>query len=232
MIESSTKAAPEIAKTKPDNLELFNPDVRAELSKSNEVSNNNPDSRAFVNGGMLEEANYEIKEGKKYYYDINNRLYRVDKELIPNNSYELNGYKYTTDEQGRVSSVSGKLHLKNRQGRLPIEDSLNDIGKGDEHGSRDANGRPMDDRGHFIGDQFGGAPRLENLFPQDAEINKGIYKSLEDQLAKQVRNGKDVYVDIKPLYEYNSKRPTKIIFKYSIDGEKFLKIFPNDRSQL
>jgi DNA/RNA endonuclease G (NUC1) len=90
----------------------------------------------------------------------------------------------------------------------------------------------MDDRGHFIGDQFGGAPRLENLFPQDAEINKGIYKSLEDQLAKQVRNGKDVYVDIKPLYEYNSKRPTKIIFKYSIDGEKFLKIFPNDRSQL
>ena len=73
---------------------------------------------------------------------------------------------------------------------------------------------------------------MENLIPQDAKINQGIYKNLEDELAKQVRNGKDVRIDIKLMYEGNSRRPEAIVFKYTIDGEKFIKIFPNDRSQL
>ena len=233
MIESLASVSSEVAKVKSEIPQTFNPDVRAELSKRKDVSDcNNPDSRAIIKGEKPENATYEIKNGQKHYFDAQNQLYRIDKDLLPNNSYELNGYKYKTDDQGRISSASGKLHLKDRQGRLPIEDSLNDIGKGDEHGMRDANGHPMDDKGHLIGDQFGGAPRLENLIPQDAKINQGIYKSLEDQLAKQVKNGKDVRVDIKPMFEGESKRPSSLVFKYSIEGEKFMKIFPNDRSLL
>jgi len=231
MIESLAHVASEIAKTKTEVSEASHFDSRAELSKG-DVARNNPDTRALVRGKYPEDATYEIKNGQKHYFDVNQRLYRVDKNLVPNNSYELNGYKYKTDDQGRISSVTGKLHLKERQGRLPIEDSLNDIGKGDEHATRDAMGRPMDDKGHLIGDQFGGAPRMENLIPQDAKINQGIYKSLEDQLAKQVKNGKDVHSEIKPIYEGASWRPTSLVYKYSIDGAKFLKIFPNDRSGL
>lgn len=231
MIESLAHVASEMAKSKTETSEAVHLDSRAELSKG-DVARNNPDMRALVRVKYPEDAIYEIKDGQKHYYDVNHQLYRVDKNLIPNNSYELNGYKYKTDDYGRISSVTGKLHLKERQGRLPIEDSLNDIGKGDEHAMRDAMGHPMDDKGHLIGDQFGGAPRMENLIPQDAKINQGIYKSLEDQLAKQVKNGKEVYSEIKPMYEGESRRPTALVYKYSIDGEKFLKIFPNDRSNL
>lgn len=225
MIESLSKVASEVAKKKSENLCSFNPDSRAELSRSRDVSSsNNPDTRALVKESGLENATCKIENGRKCYYDINGVLYRIDKDLVPNVSYEIKGYIYKTDDQGRISSVSGKLHLKDHQGRLNIEDSKSDVGKGDE--------RETDDRGHVIGDQFGGAPRLENLIPQDAKINQGIYKNLEDELAKQVRNGKDVRIDIKLMYEGNSRRPEAIVFKYTIDGEKFIKIFPNDRSQL
>lgn len=225
MMESLAKGTSEISKTMPAESRSFNPDTRAELSKSRDVySKKNPDTRAVVDAEKKGEATYKIENGRKCYYDDNGVLYRIDKDLLPNNSYELNGYKYQVDDHGRISSVSGKLHLKDHQGRLDIEDSKSDVGKGDE--------RETDDRGHVIGDQFGGAPRLENLIPQDAKINQGIYKNLEDQLAKQVKKGKDVRIDIKLMYEGESRRPETIVFKYTIDGEKFVKFFPNDRSKL
>ena len=117
MIESLAHVASEIAKTKTEVSEASHFDSRAELSKG-DVARNNPDTRALVRGKYPEDATYEIKDGQKHYYDVNQRLYRVDKNLVPNNSYELNGYKYKTDDQGRISSVTGKLHLKERQGRL------------------------------------------------------------------------------------------------------------------
>lgn len=236
MVKTTDDAAKvsDVAKTSSETGKSFNPDTRAELSKSEVVSkSNDPDTRALIKGKTSEDVPFlENKDGKKLYYDTECRLYRVDKELIPNNTYELNGYRYKTDDQGRISSVSGKLHLKEHKGRLDIEDSLNDIGKGDEHGERDAMGHPMDDRGHLIGDQFGGPNRMENIISQDAKVNQGIYKSLEDYLAKQVKNGRDVRVDIKVVYDGESRRPNSLVFKYSIDGEKNMKIFPNDRRGL
>ena len=79
------------------------------------------------------------------YYDDNGKLYRSGNELMPNNEYEINGYQYKTGENGSIISAEGTLHLKEREGRLPIKDSIEDIGKGDQ--------REGDDRGHLIGDQ-------------------------------------------------------------------------------
>ena len=53
---------------------------------------------------------------------------------------------------------------------MPIKDSIESIGKGYE--------KVGDDRGHLIGDQFGGANSLENMIPQKAEINQTIYEKL------------------------------------------------------
>lgn len=209
----------------------FSPDTKAELSNTEKKSdNNNPDSKA--NANTHEGSRIEVKDGAKHYYDDNGNQYRVGNDLLPNNQYDLNGYSYKTDDLGRVKNASGKLHLKEHQGRQPIEDSLHDIGKGDERSIRDAMGHPLDDRGHLIGDQFGGAPNLGNLIPQDAKVNQGIYKNLEDRLAKQTKAGKDVYADINVKYNGESRRPESLIFKCTINGEKSIYIFPNDRSGL
>lgn len=152
-------------------------------------------------------------------YDDNGKIFRIGNNLLPNNEYEIHGYKYKTDEWGRPVSAEGKLHLKNHEGRLPIKDSLEDIGKGDQ--------RESDDRGHLIGDQFDGSNGMENMIPQDAHINRNDFKNFENQLRKEVENNKDVYVEIEPIYEGKSRRPEAVVVTYSINREQNMRIFPN-----
>ena len=163
----------------------------------------------------------EVEEGgKKRYYDSQGNLYRIEDQLLPNNTYEINGYIYKTDEFGRIISAEGKLHLKGNRGKLPIKDSMDAVGKGDQ--------KEGDDRGHLIGDQFDGSNRLENLIPQDAHINEVDFKNLENELAQEVRAGKEVYVKVEPVYEGNSRRPSAIVVTYSINGVENVRIFPNN----
>lgn len=164
----------------------------------------------------------ENSEPKKY-YDDNDCLFRIGIDLLPNNKYEINGYTYITDELGRIRRVTGILYLKTREGRLPIRDSIEDIGKGDQ--------REGDDRGHLIGDQFDGSNGLENMIPQDANINRTDFKNFENELAKEVKNGKEVKVEVELEYEGDSRRPSEIVVTYSIDGEESVRIFPNGRKE-
>lgn len=170
---------------------------------------------------MEQKSHTEVRNGESYFYDDNGKLYRVGRELISNSEYELNGYKYKTDEKGRIVSAEGTLHLKNRQGRLKIRDSIDDIGKGDQ--------KEGDDRGHLIGDQFDGSNGLENMIPQDADINKNDFRNFENELANMVRNGKNVTVKIEPIYEGGSHRPVAIVVMYSIDFKENVRIFPNGK---
>lgn len=100
--------------------------------------------------------------GETRFYDDNGVNFRVGNSLTPNITYTINGYTYQSDDAGRIVSVEGTLHLKEREGRLTIRDNLGDIGQGDECGG--------DDRGHLIGDQFDGSNGLENMVPQEANI--------------------------------------------------------------
>ena len=161
----------------------------------------------------------EVVDGITYYYDDNGKLYRVGNELHANTTYEMNGYKYKTDDQGRIISAEGTLHLKDREGRLPIKDSIENIGRGDQ--------QEGDDRGHLIGDQFDGSNGLENMVPQDANINRNDFKNFENELAKEVKDGKEVKVKIEPVYDGDSRRPSAIVVTYSIDGEESVRVFPN-----
>lgn len=158
-------------------------------------------------------------QGVRNYYDDNGKLYRKDKALLPNSEYVLNGYTYKTDEKARIISVEGQLHMKDRDNRLPIKDSIEDIGKGDQHEG--------DDRGHLIGDQFDGSNGLENMIPQDATINRVDFKNFENSLAKEVKTGKNVTVSVEPIYDDDSRRPTAVSIIYSIGGEIFDRLFPN-----
>lgn len=170
-----------------------------------------------------ENLHQEKIDGETRYYDDNEKLYRVENNLEPNNEYEINGYKYTTDEQGRIVSVEGDLHMKNHEGRLPIKDSIEDIGKGDQ--------KEGDDRGHLIGDQFDGSNGLENMIPQDSNVNRNDFKIFENELAKEVKDGKEVYISINVIYEEDSRRPEAIAVTYSIDGQVGSRIFHNGKEE-
>lgn len=165
----------------------------------------------------------EVIEGKVNYFDDNGVLYRIENDLIPDNQYELNGYRYQTDDKGRIVSAEGVLHMKDRDGRLPIRDSIEDIGKGDQ--------QENDDRGHLIGDQFDGSNGLENMIPQDAGINRNDFKTFENELAVKVKAGDEVKVKIEPIYDRNSRRPTDIVVTYSINGVEDVRIFPNEKER-
>lgn len=168
---------------------------------------------------QVNEARIETRVDGKYYFDDNGKLYRVGNELAHNSDYVINGYHYKTNEKGNIVSVEGKLHLKNRDNRLPIKDSIDTIGKGDQY--------ECDDRGHLIGDQFDGSNGLENMVPQNAELNRKEFKNFENELSNCIKDGKDVYIKIEPVFEGGSSRPISIVVTYSIDGEKSVRIFNN-----
>lgn len=45
--------------------------------------------------------------------DDNGKPYIKDGELIPNNTYEINGVKYETDDKGRIVSAEAKVEINN-----------------------------------------------------------------------------------------------------------------------
>lgn len=137
--------------------------------------------------------------------------------LKANNTFEKNGYKYKTDNQGRVVSAEGKLRLKDPEYVRDMEE----INKGDQ------NYKKTDDRGHLIAHQFGGSDKLENIVPMDAKLNQGDFASLENSLAKAVENGSDVKLKVEPRYTDNTNRPSSFRVSYTINGEKTVRTFKN-----
>ena len=88
---------------------------------------------------------------------------------------------------------------------------MDDVGKGFEI--------VLDERGHIIGARFGGSNGLENIIPQNRNLNRKAYRSLEESWAKALKEGKSVSVDIELIYPENSFRPDKFRIKYRINGE-------------
>jgi hypothetical protein len=127
-------------------------------------------------------------------------------------------YRYTTDDQGRISSFqTDELCLTERDDRLPHDAGT--FGK-----------EETDDAGHLIGDRFGGSPHLDNIVSQDAHINRGEYKIMENEWSTAIENGKSVEVAGDVSYEGDSKRPSSFDVFYSVDGEVYGKSFINRRN--
>ena len=203
--EITSKESRELLRGRFESKKAKNDTDRVELSQ-NKISINERDAE-------------QIYSGTKY-YDDNGKLYRIGNELLPNLDYEKNDYTYKTDDKGRIRIAEGTLHMKDREGRLPIRDSIEDIGKGDQ--------KEGDDRGHLIGDQFDGSNGLENMVQQDADINRNDFKNFENELAKEVKDGKCVKAKVEPIYDGASRRPEAIVVTYTIDGEESVRVFPNN----
>lgn len=140
---------------------------------------------------------------------------KLDRQANGLETHEVNGYKYVQDAAGRTVSAEGKLRIE------PVER--------DKNAQLRAGGSERletDDGGHLIGRQFGGIGEI-NLVAQDRSLNQGPYRELEQKWADAVKNGDTVYVKVEPVYKGDSIRPDSFRVSYSINGEKFKKVFSN-----
>ncbi|HMS21605.1 DNA/RNA non-specific endonuclease [uncultured Sphingorhabdus sp.] len=127
------------------------------------------------------------------------------------------GYNFDIDGFERAGKIYGKIrHVpgQTRSKRLQRE-----AGRPDRE--------PSDHGGHYIAREFGGPEIPENHFAQDAKINLGRYRRLENKWKRAEKRGSDVYVEITPQYTGSSKRPDSLEVLYKIDGKIRTKTIPN-----
>lgn len=103
-------------------------------------------------------------------------------------------YTYSETELGK--SASGQLTLTEGERNLYAQRT---VGGEDRH--------KTDDGGHLIGTRFGGSPEKENIDAQDSNLNRGGYKTLENQWENNLKNGDKVYVNVETYKSNSSDRP-------------------------
>ena len=159
----------------------------------------------------------EVEYGEHFTKGVNGR-----KELLPNVQYVTeSGYRYTTDEFGRIS-------------RVEVDELILKKGKRNAHSQRVA-GREyriteaelwegLDDGGHLIGTQFNGPGDLDNVIAMNREINRsgGAWYNMEQEWASALKEvpPRKVTVDIKPVYSGKSLRPDSFDVTYKIEGKR------------
>lgn len=160
--------------------------------------------------GKLESNTVYDIDGDICETDDNGVVYKKNDEVLPNIIFERNGYKYTTDKNGRQVAWEGDVKYtpdNERDNRAQYE-----AGGIDRHED--------DDGGHLVARVLGGSEGNENIVPMRDTINRGDYKRSENEIAEAKKSGKEVYDSGKVIYEGDSTRPSKIERTYTIDGKK------------
>ena len=154
--------------------------------------------------------------------DVNNWFLQL--KPFPNSKYIINGAEYMTDDAGRIVASKAKLPLPVGNG-TQFRDGNVQKQMGKLKGSLQG-----DDAGHIIGNQFGGSSNMVNLVPMKGNVNKGVYKQMENEWRRAIDLGKKVDVEIKIKYPHqpkNCERPDWIEVIYDIDGQKVTKLIKN-----
>lgn len=141
----------------------------------------------------------------------------INIKLQPDADYHVNGYKFSTDAQGRVKSVEGELTLAKAE--------RNGYQQRVAGGKTD---RLEDDQGgHLIASIFNGPGEAINLKAMNGSLNNKEFKNLETTLADALKAGKKVDVKIDVVHSGDSLRPDKFMVTYVIDGAPKRATFTN-----
>lgn len=132
-----------------------------------------------------------------------------------------NGYTYQIDARERTRRVSGMLTVSS----APVRSRTSQRRAGG------AERRASDDGGHYIAARFNGPTEAFNHFAQDANVNRGGYRLLEDEWARNKRAGRTVTVKIVPQFGSTSVRPSTINVWWTVDGKENSLQFPNEQSE-
>jgi filamentous hemagglutinin len=119
-------------------------------------------------------------------------------------------YFYKNDASGSVGNVNGNLNLKTFD-RNKCQQCL--AGKC----------RSVNDEGeHLIASIFFGPGEKLNIVPMDGNLNKGEWKKIGNEQGAALKENKNVQVDISPMYDGMSKRPSNFEVRYRIDGDRMV----------
>lgn len=91
-----------------------------------------------------------------------------------------------------------------------------------------AMGNQGDDAGHILAKILGGQGGKGNVFPQLSSINRGRFRTFEEQIRDKILDGSGP-LNLKWRFEYSGSgtRPTKVIYDVYQNGSKILTdIFP------
>jgi hypothetical protein len=159
----------------------------------------------------------ELEQGAKGGWNV-----QLNGPLQPNTDYVVSGrYTYHTDVNGRVEQVTGTLDLKHvdRNGYQQTK-------AGQEGGIKD--GQAGDEGGHLIAAIFNGPGEQINYHAMDGTLNKSGWKVMENEWSAALKEGKSVDVEIKAVFDGDSKRPEAFRVEYVIDGKPSTRTFFND----
>jgi DNA/RNA non-specific endonuclease len=136
--------------------------------------------------------------------------------LKPRAVYLLdNGHAYVTDALGRVTKAEGLLDVSKVDRNVYQQLIAGKVGGEGYEG------------GHLIATLFGGAGEKINLIPQLTTVNRGEFRVLEKEWADAIRAGREVKVEVSPIYSGASKVPDEVRVSYWIDGVRDSRKFPN-----
>jgi hypothetical protein len=127
------------------------------------------------------------------------------------------GGRSARDALNRASQIKGTLALNLAQKRNAVA----------QRTAGGLNRLLTDEGGHFIGRRFNGPMDQFNHFAQDMNLNREVYKALENQWHSALKRGSAVEVEITPKYADKSLRPHTVDMKYTIDGIEHNKSFIN-----
>ena len=126
----------------------------------------------------------------------------------PNTRYIVDGNKiYDTDHLGRVVRVEATLKLDTLD-----RNTYQQLKAGKQ-------GIDGDEGGHLIASILNGSGEKINLLPMNSNLNRSLWKKLENGWYKSLQEGKTVKVKIVPLYEGTDMRPHKFEISYSLDNK-------------
>ena len=117
----------------------------------------------------------------------------LNNKLLPDRIYDVDGFKYTTDAQGRVKKIEAEItYAQPPHRRDGVEQGR---AKDVKNGRTDP---PVDQGGHMVGARFNGPVEQINYFPQNAGLNQGAWKSMEDEWAA-ISQGTNTTLGVPPI---------------------------------
>uniref|UniRef100_UPI00234B2D64 DNA/RNA non-specific endonuclease n=2 Tax=unclassified Providencia TaxID=2633465 RepID=UPI00234B2D64 len=143
----------------------------------------------------------EVKSGSKG--DWNKQLNKPE----PNTTYKVDDNKiFQTDSLGRTSLAEGSLSLNKNDRNTYQQCKTGKCGNGKDEG------------GHLFASILNGPGEKINMVPMDGTLNKSGWKKMENAWVRALKENKEVYVKIEPVYKGNSARPESFNVTYTIDG--------------
>lgn len=150
--------------------------------------------------------------------------YFLNTKRMPDMEYLVDGIIYKTDKFGRTVRITGDLKPSNL--KIKPRNNANQTSSVQRMGGKVG----YDEGGHGLAANLGGPHEDINLTPMARNINNGEYKRHENIIAKALKAGKSVKVNIQNVYKNgtDSQRPISYIYEYIIDGKLTRVVIQNE----